>query len=159
LDVASPADLWDVANFVRSLARAPSLEAAAVAVASRPPGEGQSQAARGEYVVKSGTCFLCHVPMNPDGSYVARSFAARCTLVATTHLATVFTTNLPPAPDTGRGGWTSGDLRRALRDGRSRDGRVLSAFDMPWTILAALEDPDVDAIHVYLQELPPVRNL
>ena len=40
LDAASPADLWDVANFVASLAIAPSLDAAAAALAHRPPGDG-----------------------------------------------------------------------------------------------------------------------
>src|SRR4029077_7850874 len=76
LDAASPADLWDVANFVASLALAPALEAAAAALAHRPPGDGQAARARGEYVVKSGTCFLCHVQMNPDGAYVEGSVGA-----------------------------------------------------------------------------------
>ncbi len=159
LDAASPADLWDVANFVRALARAPSLEAAAAASARRPPGEGQSPAARGEYVVKSGTCFLCHVQMNPDGSYVEGSFGAGGMRVTITHVGTAFSRNLTPDPDTGLGGWSAGDLRRALRDGRSRDGRTLSAFDMPWTILAEVQDADIDAIHAYLQSLAAVRNL
>jgi mono/diheme cytochrome c family protein len=159
LDAASPADLWDVANFVRSLARAPSLESAAAALARHPPGEGEPPAARGEYVVKSGTCFLCHVQMNPDGSYVDGSFGAGGMRVGITHIGTVFTRNLTPDPGTGVGGWSVDDLRRALRDGRSRDGRVLSAFDMPWTILSELQDTDVDAIHAYLQSLAPVRNL
>src|SRR5262249_10879287 len=39
------------------------------------------------------------------------------------------------------------------------DGRVLGALDMPWTILTALADSDIEAIHAYLQSLPPVRNL
>jgi mono/diheme cytochrome c family protein len=159
LEAASPADLWDVANFVRSLARAPSLEAAAAAAARRPAGDGQPPLARGEYVVKSGTCFLCHVQMNPDGSYVEGSFGAGGMRVTITHVGTVFTRNLTPDPDTGLGGWSADDLRRALREGRSRDGRALGALDMPWTILAGLTDDDVDAVHAYLQSLPPVRNL
>jgi mono/diheme cytochrome c family protein len=159
LDAASAADLWDVTNFVRSLARAPSLEAAAAALARRPPGEGQPPAERGEYVVKSGTCFLCHVQMNPDGSYVDGSFGAGGMRIGIAHVGTLFSRNLTPDPDTGLGGWSADDLRRALRDGRSRDGRALNALDMPWTILAGLEDADVDAIHAYLQSLPPVQNL
>jgi mono/diheme cytochrome c family protein len=159
LDAATPAELWDVTNYVRSLARAPSLEAAAVARARVPLGDGAPPVARGGYLVKSGTCFLCHVQMNPDGSYVEGSFGAGGMRVTITHVGTVFTRNLTPDPVTGLGGWTATDLGRALRDGRSRDGRTLSAFDMPWTILAALDDADVDAIHAYLQSLPPVRNL
>src|SRR5262249_56379175 len=74
LDAAATADLWDVANFVASIARAPSLASAAAALARLPPGDGQSPRARGEYLVKSGTCFLCHAQMNPDGSYVENAF-------------------------------------------------------------------------------------
>ncbi len=158
LEVATPADLWDVAHFVRSLARAPSLEAAAVAAARRPPGDGEPPVLRGEYVVKSGTCFLCHVQMQPDGSYVEGSFGAGGMRVTIRHAGTVFTRNLTPDP-TGLAGWSADDLRRALRDGRSRDGRALSPLDMPWTVLTDLTDADVDAIHAYLQTLPPVRNL
>jgi mono/diheme cytochrome c family protein len=158
LDVASAADLWDVAHFVRSLASAPSLEAAAAARARRPPGDGEAPAARGQYVVTSGTCFLCHAQMHADGSYVEGSFGGGGMRVSIAHVGTVFTRNLTPDRETGLGDWTADDLRRALRDGRSRDGRVLSAFDMPWTILAALDDPDIDAVHVYLESLPPVRN-
>jgi cytochrome c553 len=159
LDAASAADLWDVANFVGSLARAPSLDAAAAALARRPPGDGQPPRARGEYVVKASTCFLCHVQMNPDGSYVEGSFGAGGMRVTIAHAGTVFTRNLTPDPETGLGGWSAGDLRRALRDGRSRDGRALSPLDMPWTVFSALDDADIDAAFAYLQSLPPVRNL
>src|SRR4029077_18103396 len=138
---------------------APSLEAAAAALAHRPPGDGQAERARGEYVVKSGTCFLCHVQMNPDGSYVEGSFGAGGMRGTIAHVGTVFTRNLTPDPDTGLGGWSADDLRRVLRDGRSRDGRALSPLDMPWTVLTGLDDADIDAVHGYLQSLPPVRNL
>jgi mono/diheme cytochrome c family protein len=159
LDAASPADLWDVANFVGSLARAPSLDAAAAALARRPPGDGQPPRARGEYVVKSSTCFLCHVQMNSDGSYVEGSFGAGGMRVTIAHVGTLFTRNLTPDSETGLGGWSADDLRRALREGRSRDGRALSPLDMPWTVFSALDDADIDAAYAYLQSLPPVRNL
>ncbi|MGH7895752.1 MAG: hypothetical protein ACREQL_13855, partial [Candidatus Binatia bacterium] len=76
-----------------------------------------------------------------------------------THAGVVYSRNLTPDPDTGLGRWTAGDLRRALREGRTPTGRSLNALDMPWTILAGLRDADVDAIHAYLQSLPAVRNL
>jgi mono/diheme cytochrome c family protein len=158
LEVASIAELWDVAHFVGSLARAPSLERAAVLAAREPPGAGEPLAARGEYVAKSGTCFLCHVQMNPDGSYVAGSFGAGGMPVVITDTATVFSRNLTPDP-TGLAGWTAADLRRALRDGRGAGGRALDALDMPWTITAGLADRDIDALHAYLATLPPVANL
>jgi mono/diheme cytochrome c family protein len=156
-DAVPAGELWDVAHYVLSLARAPSLEAAAVERARRPPGLGEPRLARGEYVVKAGTCFLCHVQMKDDGAYVEGSFGAGGMRVEILHTATVFTRNLTPHA-TGLADWTADDVRAALRDGRSRDGRRLNPLDMPWTILAQLTDEDVDAIHAYLQSLPPRAN-
>jgi mono/diheme cytochrome c family protein len=158
LDAASVAQLWDLAHWVGSIARAPSLRDAAVASARAEPGDGVPPVLRGEYVAKSGTCFLCHVQMQPDGTYAEGSFGAGGMRVEITHLGTVFTRNITPDAETGIGRWSADDLRRALRDGRTPDGRVLSALDMPWTITAALTDRDVDALHAYLRSLPPVRN-
>jgi mono/diheme cytochrome c family protein len=157
--VVEGAELWALAYYVRSIARAPTLEAAAVLQAQRPAGDGAPLAERGAYVVRSGTCFLCHVQMNSDGTYVEGSFGAGGMRVTIDRTAVVYTRNLTPDPETGLGRWTAEDVGRAVRDGRARDGRRLSALDMPWTILSRLSDRDVEAIHAYLQTIPPVSNL
>ena len=153
------ADLWALAAHVGGLARARSLRAAAIAAAERPPGDGETPQARGEYLAKSGTCFLCHVQMQPDGSYAEGSVGAGGMRVEIAYLGTVYTRNLTPDPATGLGAWTADDFRRALRTGRTPEGRALSALDMPWTILAGLADSDLDALFAYLRTLPPARNL
>ena len=56
------------------------------------------------------------------------------------------------------GKWTRDDLALALRQGRTPSGRVLNPLDMPWTILADLDDADVGALHAYLQSLPSEKN-
>jgi mono/diheme cytochrome c family protein len=155
---ASIDDLWAVAYYVRSLASAPSVRAAAIEAAKRPPGAGAPARDRGEYLAKAGTCFLCHVRMNPDGSYADGSFGAGGMPVEQPTLGTVFTRNLTPDRETGLGDWTAQDLRRAFREGRSRNGRALSALDMPWILLAELSDDDIDALYTYLHSLEPVRN-
>jgi mono/diheme cytochrome c family protein len=155
--VSTP-DLWALAAHVRSLARAPSLHDAAVAAAHRPPGNGEKPEVRGAYLAKSGTCFLCHVQMRPDGAYAEGTFGAGGMRVEIAYLGTVYTRNLTPDATTGLGSWTAADLRTALHTGRTRDGRTLSALDMPWTILTGLTDADVDAIFAYLRTLTPVRN-
>jgi mono/diheme cytochrome c family protein len=159
LDAATTGDLWALAHYIVSLARAPSLRQAAIDLAKKPPGEDHAMPERGEYLVKSGTCFLCHVQMRTTGAYDEKSFGAGGMKVRISYIGTVFTRNLTPDPETGIGGWTPEDLRRAFRTGRSRNGRPLSALDMPWTILADLDDRDIDAVHAYLASLPPVRNL
>ena len=158
LDAASLTDLWHVAHWIESIAVAPTLRDAAVAAAKAPPDEKSSPVERGEYLAKSGTCFLCHVQMEEDGRYREGSFAAGGMRVEIPAFATVWTRNLTPDAETGLGGWTSDDFRRALREGRSRDGRPLGALDMPWTILRNLDDHDLDALHAYFASLEPVRN-
>jgi mono/diheme cytochrome c family protein len=158
LDAAKLGDLWDVAHWLRSIAVAPSLREAAIAAAKRPPGDGEELRARGEYVAKSGTCFLCHVQMQEDGAYREGSFGAGGMKVTIPTVTTVSTRNLTPDPETGIGGWTVDDFRRAVTRGTSRDGRRLGVLDMPWTIFTALDDRDVDALHTYFASLPPVRN-
>ena len=158
LDAATIADLWDVAHWLGSIAVAPSLRDAAILAAKLPPGEGHELAARGEYVAKSGTCFLCHVQMQEDGAYREGSFGAGGMKVRMPTVTTVSTRNLTPDPETGIGGWSADDLRRAVKRGTSRDGRRLGTLDMPWTIFTMLEDRDVDALHAFLATLPPVRN-
>jgi hypothetical protein len=78
--------------------------------------------------------------------------------VAIEHLGVVYTRNITPDVESGIGSWTAADLRRVLREGRTRNGRVLNPLDMPWIILADLTDADIDAIHIFLQSLPAARN-
>jgi mono/diheme cytochrome c family protein len=158
LHAASGTDLWRLAYYVRSLARAPSLRAAAIEDARRPPAPGRRLRVRGEYLAKSGTCFLCHVQMNNDGSYADGSFGAGGMRVEIRYVGTTYSRNLTPDRDTGLGAWSAEDFRTVFRIGRSPGGRMLNALDMPWTILAGLEDEDLDALFAYLRALPPVRN-
>jgi cytochrome c553 len=129
-----------------------------VARARAPPGAGETPLARGEYLAKSGTCFLCHARMNEDGSYAAGSFAAGGMRVEIAWGPTLYTRNLTPDPETGLGKWSVADFARALRDGRTPGGRRLNPLDMPWPILAELTDDDVAALHAYLASLAPVAN-
>jgi mono/diheme cytochrome c family protein len=58
---------------------------------------------------------------------------------------------------TGLGAWTATDFRRALHNGRSRDGRLLyPAF--PYDAYTLVGDDDADALFAYLRSLPPVSR-
>jgi mono/diheme cytochrome c family protein len=157
LEVATATELWHLAHWVGSRASASSLREAAVRAARSAPDAPTPK--RGEYLAKSGTCFLCHVQMGTDGAYVEGSFGAGGMRVAISHGGATYSRNLTPDRDTGLGGWSAEDFRRAVRDGVARDGRRLNALDMPWTIFARLPDADVDALHAYFAALAPVRNL
>jgi mono/diheme cytochrome c family protein len=66
--------------------------------------------------------------------------------------------NISPDKDSGIGGWTDGEILRAMREGVDRHGRALFP-QMPYqTYAATLGDDDALAIIAYLRTLAPVKN-
>jgi mono/diheme cytochrome c family protein len=66
--------------------------------------------------------------------------------------------NLTPDKASGIGGFTDGELVRAMREGVGRDGRPLFPM-MPYpTYGKHLSDEDALAIVAYLRSLPPIAN-
>jgi mono/diheme cytochrome c family protein len=65
--------------------------------------------------------------------------------------------NITPDRATGIGAWTDGEIVRAIREGKSRDGRTLGP-PMPYYLYRGLSDTDVKAIVAYLRSVPPVKN-
>jgi len=66
--------------------------------------------------------------------------------------------NLTPDTETGLGGWTDGEIARAMREGVSKDGRNLFP-QMPYTTYReTLSDGEVLDIIAYLRTLKPVKN-
>jgi len=103
--------------------------------------------ARGEYLSRAGNCMSCHSV--PGGAPFAGGRGIQ------TPFGTVFSSNLTPDRDTGLGNWSRQDFWRALHNGRSSDGRLLyPAF--PYTNYTQVSRADSDALHAYLQSLPPV---
>ncbi len=70
---------------------------------------------------------------------------------------TLCVTNLTPDKETGLGNWSDGEIKRAIREGVSRDGRALFPI-MPYGEYRALSDADTDAVVAYLRSLPAVKN-
>jgi mono/diheme cytochrome c family protein len=70
----------------------------------------------------------------------------------------VFGTNLTPDPETGLGAWSDGEIVRAVREGVSRDGRVIFPV-MAYQFYHGLSDDDALALVAYLGSLAPVRNV
>ena len=105
--------------------------------------------AQGAYLARIGHCRSCHsVPGRP-------AFAGGRAIA--TPYGPVVSSNLTPDPRSGLGEWTESDFAQALRQGRSRDGRLLSpAFPYPY--FAALTDADVRALWAYLRSVPAVPS-
>jgi mono/diheme cytochrome c family protein len=68
--------------------------------------------------------------------------------------------NITPDPDTGIGGWSTGQIVTALRSGLLPDGDVVGGAmaEVVKESTSKLTDEDREAIAVYLMSLEPVRN-
>lgn len=107
------------------------------------------QAVRGAYLARAGNCMACHTERGGQPYAGGRAIA--------TPFGTVYAGNLTPDPQTGLGAWSPSHFRRAVREGRSRDGRLLyPAF--PYNHYTRLSDADADALFAYLRTLPPVHQ-
>jgi len=105
--------------------------------------------ARGEYLARAGNCLGCHTVRGGAAGAGGRAIV--------TPFGTVYSSNLTPDDDTGLGRWSASEFRRALRHGRSRDGRLLApAF--PYPNFTRVTRDDADAIHTWLMSRPAVRQ-
>jgi len=109
----------------------------------------RARVARGEYLVRAGSCLGCHT--DAGGAEYAGGRAIE------TPFGIVHAPNLTPDVATGLGAWSSDDFWRALHNGRSRDGRLLyPAF--PYPNYTRLARADAEAMFEYLKSLAPVAQ-
>jgi mono/diheme cytochrome c family protein len=129
-----------------------------------PPAKGvaapdpSDKIAYGGYIVNAlAHCFECHTPftkeMKPD---IARIGAGGFEISLAPGI-TFMTANITPDPETGIGAWTDDEIKRAITQGISKDGRHLSP-PMPFTFFANMTPEDLDAVVAYLHTIPPVVN-
>ncbi|MEN9629237.1 MAG: hypothetical protein RJA10_2464 [Pseudomonadota bacterium] len=135
--VAATAGWWD---------RDADLRAAPGPAAAAPPA---SAVARGAYLAQVGHCAGCHTARG--GAPWAGGH------VVPTPFGNAVAANLTPDVDTGLGRWTPAAFRRALRDGRSADGRALLPA-CPYPNFSLVNDADADDLFAFLQSLPPQRH-
>lgn len=124
------------------------------AVAIDSPAQRQALAApalieRGAYLARAGNCAACHTQRG--GAPYAGGRAIE------TPFGTVVAGNLTPALHSGLGCWQSGDFWRALHEGRSADGHLLTpAF--PYPHFTRVTRADSDALWAFLRSQPAVER-
>jgi mono/diheme cytochrome c family protein len=119
----------------------------AVAKAQTPP--SPETIAHGKALTDAADCASCHT-VDP-----AKPFAGGKRIE--TPFGGIYSPNLTPDRDTGIGGWSDEDFRRALHDGVSPTGaRYYPAF--PYSYFTKFTRPDLMAIKAYLATLTPVSN-
>ena len=157
------------------------------AVAQTAPGnEEAALIARGKYLVTIGSCHDCHTPfkMGPNGpepdmtrmlsghpqdvvisapAALSNPWAAAFSSTNTAFSGpwgVSFSANLTPDKETGvLEGFTDEQFIRTLRTGRHQgQGRPILP-PMPWPFIGQMTDQDLRAVHAYLRQLPPVKNM
>nr|WP_315229377.1 cytochrome c [uncultured Albidiferax sp.] len=101
--------------------------------------------ARGAYLARAGNCAACHTTRGGTPYAGGRGID--------TPFGAVYSSNLTPDVRTGIGSWSAAEFWRALRNGRSKDGRLLyPAF--PYPSYTSVTRADSDALYAYLHSLP-----
>lgn len=107
--------------------------------------------ARGRYVFHAGACDSCHTDHPNHGAFLAGGRAMP------TPFGTFYVPNITPDEDTGIGGWTEEDFRRAMIEGESPDGSHYYPI-FPYRWYTGMTDRDLADLWAYLRSVPPVHN-
>lgn len=126
-----------------------------------PPAVSAS-AARGEYIVEHlGPCAQCHSPKDPMGMPIEaqRLSGSDCFIDITPMDDTsgcIATPNLTN-DETGLKNRTDAEIKEMITNGKRPDGTALFPI-MPYFVIHAYTDVDVDSIIMYLRTVPGVKR-
>jgi len=161
-DAASDAEMWDLANYVVSMARAPVWDMAAEDVRRYYDAEEAAARAapvrRGEYLVRTLGCAHCHSPVDERKRLIPGLFMAGGLRLHIEPFGDYPTGNLTSDKETGLGNWSDEEIKRTITQGVLKDGTRLLPFPMDWPSFASMKPDDLNAIVAYLRTLPPVKN-
>jgi mono/diheme cytochrome c family protein len=101
---------------------------------------------RGAYLFAAADCGACHT--EPKGGAPLAGGRALAT-----PFGTFFSPNITPDRAHGIGAWSEADFRRALRDGKGRNGEYLFPV-FPYTSFTGLGDADIADLYAYVMAQP-----
>ncbi len=162
--VVSDGELYNVAQYVASLARKPAWDMTAEELTAHYEGlsakSKNDPVAWGKYLVSYMGCGDCHTPVRADGTMMEEyTLAGGQRWEMLPYYNSVYPANLTSDTETGIGSYSDDQLRQAITRGvRLKDGSRMLPFPMPWPNYAGLKDEDIDALIAYLRTVPPVRN-
>jgi len=161
-DTATDAEMWDLANFVVSLARKPvwSMTAPEVAehYASADADAKRDPVKHGRYLADTLLCAICHSPMDENGRRMNGMYMAGGQLIRIVPFGDYPTGNLTSDKDTGLGNWTDDQIKQVITRGILRDGTRLPPYPMDWGAFSAMTPDDLNAMVAYIRTIPAVSN-
>jgi mono/diheme cytochrome c family protein len=159
---ANDAEMWDLANYVVSLARKPIWSMTAQEITDQYAHEAdeakRDPVKRGRYLVDTHLCAICHSPMDEDGRIMDGMQLAGGQLMRIVPFGDYPTGNLTSDKDTGLGNWTDDQIKQAITRGMLKDGTRLPPYPMDWPAFSAMTPDDLNAMVAYLRTVPPVSN-
>ena len=162
LGAATDAEMWDLANYVKSLARKPVWEMTAEEISQQYTREAEEAkrdpASRGRYLIDTHPCAGCHSPIDANGKIMDGLKMAGGQLIRIEPYGDYPTGNLTSDKETGLGNWTDDEIKRTITTGILRNGVRLPPFPMDWAAFSALTTDDLNAMVAYLRTIPPVSN-
>lgn len=161
-DAASDAEMWDLANYVVSMGRKPlwSMNADEVKAfyAAQDAAAKADPVKRGRHLVDTMGCGLCHTPVDSEKRALPGMTLAGGMLIRIVPFGDFPTGNLTSDKETGLGGWSDDEIKRAITKGILRDGTRLLPFPMDYPSFSTLSPDDLDAMVEYLRTVPAVKN-
>jgi mono/diheme cytochrome c family protein len=113
---------------------------------------------RGLYLANLGHCMQCHAERDAREIPNYRTGAGKGGRVYKTPAGLVKAANITSHPTKGIGAWSDADIKRALIDGVSRDGRPLAITMATYSqYLKRLSDEDLNALVAWMRTLPPLE--
>jgi len=125
-------------------------------VVSVPEPDRNDQVAYGRYLTHNlGHCTDCHTPLvNGQHDFSRTGAGGNLFPMPFGYEWSALAANITQHPELGIGSWTDDEIKRAITQGISRDGRQLLPF-MAFSFYKNISAEDLDAIVAYLRTLPP----
>ena len=117
---------------------------------------------RGSYLVTIGHCMECHSPRERGVSDYSRlgkggrKFSSEDVKGFPASWPGATAANITSHPEKGLGRWSDAEIKRAITDGISRDGRRLQP-PMAFAAYRGMTDTDLNSIVSYLRTVPPLE--
>ena len=161
-EAASDVEMWDLANYVVSLARKPTWSMTADEVqqfyARLDAQEKAEPVKRGAHLVETLGCVLCHSPVDENKRMLPGMKLAGGMRIRVNPFGDFPSGNLTSDKATGLGNWTNDEIKQVITKGILRDGSRLPPYPMDYGSFSTLTPTDLDAIVAYLRTVPPVAN-
>ena len=161
-EAASDSEMWDLSNYVVSMARKPvwSMNADEITAlyAAQAADAKANPVKRGAYLVETLGCVGCHSPLDEQKRMLPGLKLAGGMLLRIVPFGDYPTGNLTSDKATGLGNWSDEEIKRVITKGILRDGTRLLPFPMDYASYSTMTADDLNAIIAYLRTVPPVTN-